>query len=142
MHPFRAQRADLTLTSLAAIGAVSAGVHAGLAPAHLHEWAPLGASFIAAALASSLLVAALILRRASRLPRALLGALLGSLVLAYALTRIVALPPLDPAREPLDTLGVLTCAVELVGVLLALPSLPRPKPHHTSTSLSPTGGTA
>jgi hypothetical protein len=34
---------------LLAAGSVAVGVHAGLAPEHLHEWAPLGGSFIAAA---------------------------------------------------------------------------------------------
>ena len=32
----------------------------------------------------------------------------------------MALPPLDPEREPLDGLGVATTVVEAAGVLLAL----------------------
>src|SRR5947207_8322021 len=88
---------------LVVAAAVSAGVHAGLAPEHLHEWAPLGASFVAAAL---------VLRPASFWPPRLLGALLAGLVVAYAATRLAALPPLDPDREPLDVLGVCTSAFE------------------------------
>src|SRR5437016_1825923 len=38
-------------TLLLLAGAVSAGVHAGLAPEHLHEWPPLRAAFVAAAAA-------------------------------------------------------------------------------------------
>src|SRR5918912_2101640 len=103
-------------TVLLLAGAVSAGVHAGLAPEHLHEWPPLGAAFVASAAAAALAVAALVLRPASLWPARALGALLGGLVVAYALTRLSALPPLDPDREPLDVLGVCTSAVEALGV--------------------------
>ena len=103
-------------TLLVLAGAVSAGVHAGLAPEHLHEWLPLGASFVAAAVAAVLAIAALVLRPASPWPPRALGALLGGLVVAYALTRLAALPPLDPERESLDALGVCTVAVEAFGI--------------------------
>jgi hypothetical protein len=109
-----------TTTLLVLAGAVSAGVHAGLAPEHLHEWAPLGAAFVAAAAAAALAVVALVLRPASPWPSRTLGALLGGLVVAYALTRLAALPPLDPEREALDLLGVCTSAVEALGVAAAL----------------------
>jgi hypothetical protein len=105
---------------LVVAAAVSAGVHAGLAPEHLHEGAPLGASFVAAAVAAGVGVAALVLRPASLWPPRLVGALLGSLVVAYALTRLAALPPLDPDREPLDALGVCTSAIEAAGFVVAL----------------------
>jgi hypothetical protein len=113
-------RAGATMSLLVVAGAVSAGVHAGLAPEHLHEWMPLGASFVAAAAAVSAGVAALVLRPVSQWPPRLVGALLGSLVVAYALTRLLALPPLDPDREPLDVLGVCTSAVEAAGLVLAV----------------------
>jgi hypothetical protein len=103
-------------------GAVAAGVHAGLAPAHLCEWPPLGASFVVAAVAVSAALAVFALGRA---PRAL-AVLLGGLIVAYVATRLAALPPLDPEREPLDRLGVVTTAVEGVGLLLAL-DLSRPR---------------
>src|SRR5919197_3256361 len=107
-------------SALVLAGAVSAGVHAGLAPEHLHEWAPLGAAFVASAAATALAVAALVLRPASPWPRRALGVLLGGLVVAYALTRIAALPPLDPEREALDLVGVCTTAVEALGVAAAV----------------------
>ena len=106
-------------TLLLLAGAVSAGVHAGLAPEHLHEWPPLGAAFVASAAAAALLVAAIVLRPASLWPPRILGALLGGLVVAYALTRLAALPPLDPEREAVDLVGVCTCAVEAAGFLAA-----------------------
>jgi hypothetical protein len=107
-------------TVLLLAGAVSAGVHAGLAPEHLHEWPPLGAAFAAAAAAAALAVAALVLRPASLWPPRVLGALLGGMIVAYALTRLAALPPLDPDREALDLLGVCTCAVEAAGLVAAV----------------------
>jgi hypothetical protein len=36
-------------TTLLVAGSVGAGVHAGLAPEHLHEWLPLGIAFVASA---------------------------------------------------------------------------------------------
>ena len=107
-------------TLLLLAGAISAGVHAGLAPEHLHEWPPLGAAFVAAAAAAALSVAALVLRPGSAWPPRVLGALLGGLVVAYAVTRLAALPPLDPDREPLDLLGVCTCAIEVAGLVVAV----------------------
>ncbi|HYZ77136.1 MAG TPA: hypothetical protein VE596_07140 [Gaiellaceae bacterium] len=112
-------RADAT-TFLVVVGAVSAGVHAGLAPQHLREWLPLGASFVAAAAAAAAGVVALAFRPASLWPPRVLGALLGSLVVAYALTRLAALRPLDPDREPLDVLGVCTSALEAAGLVAAV----------------------
>ena len=119
-------------TVLVFAGAVAAGVHAGLAPEHLHEWLPLGASFVAAAVAAALLVAALVLRPASPWPPRALGALLGGLVVAYALTRLAALPPLDPDREPLDLLGVCTSALEAAGLVAALRLTPASNPGGTA----------
>jgi hypothetical protein len=130
-----------TATFLVVAGAVSAGVHAGLAPEHLHEWLPLGAAFVAAAAAAALGVVALVLRPASPWPPRVLGALLGGLVVAYALTRLAALPPLDPEREPLDALGVCTSAVEAVGVAAAA-RLGRPRTSRSLTLAVTPGGTA
>ena len=101
-------------------GTVGAGVHAGLAPEHLHEWPALGGAFIAAAAALSIAVAALAARPAGPWPPRVLALLLGGLIVAYTATRLVALPPLDPTREPLDALGVATSAIEATGLLLAL----------------------
>src|SRR5919201_3343725 len=113
---------------LVVAGAVSAGVHAGLAPEHLREWLPLGAAFVAAAAAAALPVAVFVLRPASPWPPRALGALLGGLVVAYALTRLAALPPLDPERESLDVVGVCTTAVEALGVAAAVRLAPTVTP--------------
>lgn len=109
---------ELTLVLVA--GSVAAGVHAGLAPEHLREWPPLGAAFVAVAVTAGVAVAAIALRPAATLPVRALGVLLAALVAGYASTRLLALPPLDPEREPLDRLGVVTTSVEALGLLLAL----------------------
>ena len=100
--------------------AVSVGIHAGLAPEHLHEWPPLGAAFVAAAVAESAAVVALAARPDSAWPARGLALLLASLVVAYYLTRLAALPPLDPEREPLDAVGIVTTAIETAGLLFVL----------------------
>ena len=107
-------------TVLLVAGSLGAGVHAGLAPEHLHEWPPLGAAFIAAAATLALAVAALVVHPNDRRPVQALALLLFGLVAAYAATRLVALPPLDPTREPPDPLGLITSAIEAAGALLAL----------------------
>jgi hypothetical protein len=106
-------------TFLIAVGAVSAGVHAGLAPEHLNEWPLLGAAFLAAAVALATAVTALSFRPSSTALVRVLGALLAAVASAYAVTRFTAVPPLDPSREPFDALGVCTSSLEVFGFLVA-----------------------
>ena len=113
-------RRGVELTVVLVAGSVAAGVHAGLAPEHLREWLPLGAAFVAAAVAAGAAVATLAFRPAATVPLRALGALLAALVAGYVSTRLLALPPLDPEREPFDRLGVITTSVEALGLLLAL----------------------
>ena len=112
---------DRERTMLVAAGAIALGVHAGLAPGHLEEWAPLGACFVAAAVALAGGVAVLAVGRDYCGPAAAALALLfATLVVGYIATRVAALPPLDPEREPLDSLGVVTTAVEAAGLVVAV----------------------
>jgi hypothetical protein len=107
--------------TLVVAGGVAVGVHAALAPDELREWAPLGASFVAAATALAVAVAVVAAgHRSSGRAAAVLALLFIGLVVGYVATRIVALPPLDPDREPLDALGVATTAVEAAGLVVAL----------------------
>ncbi|HEU5243396.1 MAG TPA: hypothetical protein VFU33_03265 [Gaiellaceae bacterium] len=106
---------------LVAAGAIAVGVHAGLAPDELDEWAPLGACFIAAAVVLAGSVAVLAVGRDHcRRAAAVLALLFAGLVVGYVATRLVALPPLDPDREPLDAVGIATTLVEAAGVVVAL----------------------
>jgi hypothetical protein len=122
-----------TRAMLLGAGSVAVGVHAGLAPEHLHEWAPLGASFIAAAVITAAAVAAVALRPKDPQPTQLLTVVLAGLVVAYLLTRLVALPPLDPDREPFDSIGLATVTAELAGLAAGLRLLSRP----TTTARTP-----
>ena len=110
----------IELFALIGAGAVGAGVHAAIAPEHLHEWAPLGASFVAVAILLAAAVAAVVIRRADRRPVAALSVLLAAVATGYLVTRLVAVPPLDPERESFDALGICTTAVEVFGAVLAV----------------------
>jgi hypothetical protein len=101
-------------------GAVGAGVHAAIAPEHLREWAPLGASFIAAAVLLAAAVAAVALRPADRRPVVALSVLLATVATGYLVTRLTAIPPLDPERESFDALGICTSVIEVFGLALAV----------------------
>jgi hypothetical protein len=110
----------IELFALIGAGAVGAGVHAAIAPEHLHEWVPLGASFVAIAVLLAAAVAALALRPDDRRPVAALGVLLATVAGGYVLTRPAAIPPLDPEREPFDALGISTSAIETFGLVVAI----------------------
>jgi hypothetical protein len=112
--------ARIELFALIGAGAVGAGVHAAIAPEHLQEWAPLGASFVAIAVLLAAAAAALALRPDDRRPVTALGALLATVAGGYVVTRLVAIPPLDPERESFDTLGICTSAIEVFGLVLAV----------------------
>ena len=90
--------------------AVSAGVHAALAPQH--------ASFVPAVVALSVLAVGL-----ARSPAPMLvdGAVvvLGGLIAAYALAA-TGIPLVHPDREPVTGLAVATKAIEALGLLAAL----------------------
>jgi hypothetical protein len=123
-----------------AAGSVAVGVHAGLAPEHLREWVPLGGSFIVAAAVTAAAVIALTLRPHDVRPTIALLLVLGGLVGAYLLTRLTALPPLDPDREPFDTVGLVTVAAEIAGIAAGLRLL-LPAPATGSRTLLSQGGT-
>jgi hypothetical protein len=98
--------------------AASAGVHATLAPVHAAESPLLGALFALSALGLAG-VALSIDRVPGRAPPAIAVLLLGSVLGAYAATRVASLPPLTH-REPVDALGAATKLVEATGLVLAL----------------------
>jgi hypothetical protein len=110
----------IELFGLIGAGAVGAGVHAAIAPEHLREWMPLGASLVAVAVLLAAAVAALALRPGDRRPVAAMGILLATVAGAYVVTRLVAIPPLDPEREPFDALGICTSAIEVFGLVVAV----------------------
>jgi hypothetical protein len=101
----QAQRHGLVL-----VLASSAGIHAGLAPVHLDEEPVLGAGFLLATILLWAAIVALRRRPASPLPPAAAAFLLAALLAGYAVTRV---------GEPVDGIGLVTKAIELVGLVLA-----------------------
>jgi hypothetical protein len=96
----------------------SAGLHAGLVPAHATEGTAVAAGF--AASAAALAATALLVDRARRpAAYAAAAALLTTLLVLYAASRIAVVWPLDHA-EPVDALGAVTKLLEAVGLVLAL----------------------
>lgn len=100
--------------------AISAGVHAALVPEHLRESAVTGAGFVAATIALVVLVIGLTARHESRAVTSFAVLVLVGLILSYAVASTSGIPILHPEVDPIDTLGVLTKAVEVLGLGLAL----------------------
>ena len=92
--------------------AISAGIHAALAPAHFAEGPGAGLGFAAAALALALLAAALTHAPRSRAPLVGTLAVLAGLVVSYALAVTSGLPLLHPEPEPVDGLALATKAID------------------------------
>jgi len=103
--------------------AISAGIHAALAPEHFaEEGIPAGVGFVvSAALLAALAV--VLTGRPTELARAAAALLFAGLIAAYALAVTIGVPVLHPDRESLDGLALATKAVEAAGLALCLPSL-------------------
>jgi hypothetical protein len=108
-------RRDLVVLSCA----VSAGIHAGLAPDHFGERVAAGVGFAVSALVLAVLAAAL--ARYSN-PILLEGAILtlAGLIGAYVLAVTTGLPILSPEPEAVGSLALATKGIEVVGLLAAL----------------------
>jgi hypothetical protein len=96
--------------------AVSAGVHAALAPEHWRERPLLGLGFAAAA--ATLAVAVVWLQAAPSAPAARFAlVVLGGLSVLYLASRTHGLPV--TGREEWDVVGIATQAVQLAGIAMA-----------------------
>src|SRR4051795_7149543 len=100
--------------------AVSAGVHAGLVPSHLAESRALGIAFAISALALLWAAASVAGADEPRVPCALAAVMLAGLIAAYAASRTIGLPLLEPHAEPLDAVGLVTQVVQGAGLCAAL----------------------
>ena len=100
--------------------AISAGIHAALAPEHFREATGAGAGFVGATVLLAALAVALTVRPADEL--ALRGAALvfTGLLGSYALAITTGVPVLHPDVEPVDGLALFTKAVEALGLAASL----------------------
>ena len=93
--------------------AVSAGVHAALAPAHFRESFAEGAGFVAAAALLAAVVGGLAVRPRSRAVTLAAALVFGGLLVSYLLATTAGV-------EAVDSLGIDTKLVELLGLALAV----------------------
>jgi hypothetical protein len=99
---------------------MSSGVHAALAPEHIRESLLTGVGFVAAAVVLVVLTIVLTARPESRAVTSFAVLVLLALLVSYEVASTSGIPVLHPDVEPVDTVGVLTKAVEVVGLGLAL----------------------
>lgn len=112
--------------------AVSAGVHAALAPEHFDESVVTGLGFVASAAVLAALVVALNRGVAERLVLGASAANFAALLLLYAFAATTGVPVLHPDVDPVDAVGIGTKAIELLGLAFSLDLL---RPHLAVPSL-------
>ena len=99
--------------------AISAGIHAALAPVHFAEGSAPGTAFAAAAVVLAVLAVALTRHPGSAVPPTLAAVAFACLIAGYGLAATTGLPLVQPHPEPVDGLALATKAVEAGGLLLA-----------------------
>ena len=103
--------------------AISAGIHAALAPEHFRESTAAGVGFLAAAAILAAVAAALTRRPDSAFLLGVAAAIFAGLLGSYALASTTGLPLLQPEPEPVTGLALFTKGVEAVGLIAAVSSL-------------------
>jgi hypothetical protein len=104
----------------------SAGIHAALVPEHLEEMPRLGYAFIAAAAIGALLACALVARPGDERISRLAGLFCLGQIAAWVLFVNVSVPGFSGTPESIETIALVSKAVELAAVALAFPpALPR-----------------
>jgi hypothetical protein len=122
-------RAELERDLVIVACAISAGIHAALAPGHWAEGVAAGAAFAASAFVLAGLAVALT-RRPGIPALAGAAAVLAGLLVSYVLAVSTGLPVLHPESEPVEALALFTKAVEAAGLLAAAHLLAAPFPRH------------
>ena len=121
-------RADIARDLVVVACAISAGVHAALAPEHFADGTAAGAGFVAAAAGLAGAAVALTVRPTSAAALRGSALLLAGLLVTYTLAVTSGLPVLHPTPEPLDGVAVVTKAIEAAGLVAAAQLLvPHPK---------------
>jgi hypothetical protein len=100
--------------------AISAGIHAALAPDHFHEATGAGLGFVVATvLLAALAVAVTFWPDDLHAPK-LAALVFAGLIVSYGFAITTGVPVLHPDVEPVDGLALFTKAVEIAGLLASL----------------------
>ena len=118
--------------------AVSAGIHAALAPEHLADGQAAGLGFLGSG-AILAAVAVAVTYRPSSAAFAATAALLAGLVVSYGLAVTSGLALVHPEPEPIGALAVATKAIEIAGLLAACRLLLRGRPSLAAIELRQKG---
>ena len=105
--------------------AISAGIHAALAPDHFEEGTGAGVGFVVATVLLLGLAVALT-KQPSQLVLVSTVAVFAGLIASYALVLTTGVPLLHPEVEAVEGLALFTKAVEAVGVVTATSLVRRP----------------
>jgi len=106
----------------------SAGIHAALVPEHLKEMPSLGYAFIVAALVGGVLAWGLVSRPDDRRLPLLAALFCAGQIVTWALFVSVPVPGFSGTPEPIETIALVSKAVEALGVVLALPLIVSARP--------------
>ena len=110
--------AELRTDAVIVACAISAGIHAALAPEHFRESTAAGVGFVAsAALLAALAV--VLTRRPSDAAFAATALVFGGLIGSYVLAVTTGIPGVHPDVDPVEGLALATKAVEAAGLVLA-----------------------
>jgi drug/metabolite transporter (DMT)-like permease len=104
--------------------AISAGIHAALAPEHYDEVKAAGIAFALSAVVLAVLAVVLSRRRSHWAPAAA-AAVFAGLIVAYLGAITTGVPVFHPEQEPVEALALFTKGVELAGLVAALGLLRR-----------------
>ena len=122
--------AELRTDALIVICAISAGIHAALAPDHFRETTGAGVGFVAATVLLAVLAVVLTLQP-SQAALAAAAAVFAGLIGSYGLAVTTRIPVIHPDVDPLEGLALATKAIEAVGLALAAWALPWSRPQLT-----------
>lgn len=118
---FAELRTDLVILACA----ISAGIHAALAPEHFEEGTPAGLGFVAATVLLAAIAVALTYRPSQAALLAAVAVFAG-LIVSYVLAVTTGVPVLHPERETVDGLALFTKAVEALALVVAAGELHLP----------------
>ena len=124
--------AELRTDAVVLACAMSAGIHAALAPGHFRETPATGVGFAASAVLLGAL-AVVLTRRPSEAAFAATVLVFAGMIGSYVLAVTTGIPGVHPDVDPVEGLALATKAVEAAGLALAASGLRLVPRHHELT---------